>query len=662
MALSAKQKQQQKAAARGGLLQLPLPGLVAAPKWEATPIAQLPQSWRDAKRIALDIETFDPYLTDLGPGVRRGAHIVGYSFAIEDGPAHYVPMRHEAGGNLDPSQAINYLRDRATEFSGEIVGHNLQYELDFLTHERVNFAARWFRDVMIAEPLINEFRQSYSLAAIATYYGLAGKDEGALKEAARAHGLPEKGGLWRLHAGYVGEYGIRDVTLPLEILRKQETQFEAEELWEAWNVESALLPVLVRMKRRGIRINERRLSKIDAWTHAEQRNAADEIRIRTGVEIAISDFTKPNPLAYVLSRIGVTLPRTEKGQPNIDKRFLESLNHPVADAIVRGRAMDKLRGTYIKGVRDQLIKGRIHPTINQMRKDREDGKGMQGTISHRCSAVDPSIQNQPIRDEEIGIPWRAVYQADEGTEYTEGDYSQQEPRMIVHFAEKAKIVGGKEAAARYRQDPDTDFHTFMAELTGLPRKVAKGVFLARAYGAGDAKICQQLGLPTEMKERVNRDGTVQRWRGAGEEGAKILEQFERGAGFIKKLSKAVERAAKLRGYVKLIDGRRCRFGRDADGNFDWTHLALNRIAQGSGAVQTKRAMIACDAAGLPIFAQIHDAISGSMTPRQAQEMKEIMETSTELQVPSRVDLKSGDDWGSVDSKSAEAVSKFYGAD
>ena len=95
----------------------------------------------------MDVETYDPLLKKLGPGVRRGGYIVGIAFAIEDGPAFYLPTRHLGGDNLPADQVYAYLRDQAAAFTGAICGANLQYDLDFLAEEGVVFRkADWFRD------------------------------------------------------------------------------------------------------------------------------------------------------------------------------------------------------------------------------------------------------------------------------------------------------------------------------------------------------------------------------------------------------------------------------------------------------------------------------------------------------------------------------------
>jgi len=146
-------------------------------------------SWADAKRVCVDVETKDPHLKQLGIGVRRGGFITGVSFTIEDGPSAYLPMRHEGGDNLDEAQVLAYLRAQAKVFKGDLVGANLQYDLDYLLEDEVDFKeVRYFRDIQIADPLIYELHHSFSLQNIAERNGLPGKDVSLLEEAARISG------------------------------------------------------------------------------------------------------------------------------------------------------------------------------------------------------------------------------------------------------------------------------------------------------------------------------------------------------------------------------------------------------------------------------------------------------------------------------------------
>ena len=116
--------------------------------------------------------------------------------------------------------------------------------------------------------------------------------------------------------------------------------------------------------------------------------------------------------------------------------------------------------------------GRIHGHINQIRSD--DG----GTVSGRVSMNNPNLQQIPARDPELGPMIRSLFLPEEGEQWASIDFSQQEPRIAVHYAHiygestNTQLSGVKEMVDAYTNNPDTDFHTMVAEMTGLGRKAA----------------------------------------------------------------------------------------------------------------------------------------------------------------------------------------------
>lgn len=613
-------------------------------KWSPPKLAELP-SWKRAKRVSVDIETCDPKLDELGPGVRRGGYIAGVAFAFEDGPGFYLPVAHEGGNNLDREMVLRYLRDQAQEFTGTIVGTNLTYDLDFLAEAGVSFdRAAWFRDVQVAEPLLDELQDTYNLDAIAKRWKLRGKEYTLLKDAIEAYGLTGRPGkhIWKLPARYVGEYATQDVFLPLELIRRQEREIVNQGLQAVYDLESQLLPVLLRIRRRGVRFSHERLERVERWSETEEQKALDTVKELTGHRIGLGDVWAAEPFAKALREIGVSAPLTAKGKPSITAEFLESIDHPAAKAMVRARQVNKLRSTFVNSVRNYAIGDRIHCIINQLRKEKEDG-GLGGAAYGRCSSEHPNMQQQPARDPEMGPRWRSIYVPDEGGQWACLDYSQQEPRLLTHYAEMSRCKGATAAAQRYRDDPKTDNHAMMAELTGLPRKQAKNLFLGKCYGMGGAKLCHELGLPTEWKFSAKLGKTIEV---AGPDGAAIIDQFDRRAPYVKALAKKCEERAKQNGYITTILGRRCRFPKNDNGEFDWCHKALNRLIQGGSGDQTKAAMVAGDKAGYPLQLQVHDELDLTVRTREeAEGLAEIMRNVVPLCVPSRVDVEVGPSWG-----------------
>lgn len=674
----------------GGALQLGF--FTPEARWKPPSLSDLP-SWKGAKRIAIDAETRDPSIGNkLGPGDIRDGYSVGWAFAIEGGPKHYLPIRHEGGDNLPVNAVLAYLREQIKDFEGEFVGANLSYDLGYGYNDGFewNPNAR-FRDIQIADPLIYELHMSYSLANIGKRHGIEAKDESMLLDAARSYGLDPKKGLWRLPARFVGEYGEQDVTSPLEILRAQEKVIDEKDLRSIWDLESDVLPALVRMRRRGVRIDFDRLAQIEAWTLSEEKKAYDLIRQETFILLGSDDIWKPASIAPVLENIGIRLNKTSTGAPQIDKDLLKAANHPVASAILHARKVNKLRTTFAASIHKYHVNGRIHCSFNQIAREDEDGD-QKGVRYGRLSAGDPNMQQQPSpdRDPIIAGEWRKIFIPEEGAIWGCNDYSQQEPRWTTHFAALMDLPKAREAAMRYQNDPNTDNHDMMTRLIHgdaqvdawlaegsknykVNRGYSKNIFLGLCYGEGGAKLCHDIGKPTRWAHIYgwgdNRRTDFYEYRheamaarmesgkgfireSAGEEGQEILDNFDQEVPYVRALAKAATARGEERGFVRTILGRQLHFEQRDDGSYDYTHKALNRIIQGSSADQTKLAIVELDRAGLFIQLQVHDETDGSFSSvAEAQKAGEIMRdcilTRVKPWVPFKVDTEVGPSWGEV---------------
>ena len=658
--------------------------------WTPTPVSQLP-SWRNARRVAIDCEGYDPELSDLGPGCRRGdGYVVGWSFAIDGGPKHYLPYRHEGGGNLPEQEVLAYMRDQAKNFEGEIVGANLDYDLDWASVDDITFdySRVIFRDVQIADPIIYELHNSYSLKNIGIRWGVEAKDEELLKRAAEALGVHPKKGLWRLHSKYVGGYAERDSTSPLEIYRKQEARIREDGLGQIFDLECRVLPVLLKMRQRGVLIDQDKLGKIHLWAMRGEKQALDEVKRDTGISIGLEDVWKAGALAPALEHIGIRLKKTPTGAPNIDAKVLDAIDHPVAANIKRARKLNKLRTTFAASMYRYMVKGRVHCTFNQVAREDEDGD-QKGVRYGRLSAVDPNLQQQPSkdRDPEIAGEWREIFIADPGAVWGSCDYSQQEPRWTTHFAAVMDLPRAREAAERYMNDPDADNHEMMTRLVHgdervnsmdkreykVKRAACKNIFLGICYGEGGPKLCRDIGLPTRWAVRTGSrryseahyfeskaeafafrheqgGGFVQEV--AGEEGQAVLDGFDSAVPYVRKLSEAAQKAAKKKGFVNTIMGRRLHFLLREDGSYDWTHKALNRVIQGSSADQMKLALVELDRAGHFVQLQVHDEENGSCSGpeevrQKAQIMRECILQVAKPLVPFKVDAEYGQNWGKM---------------
>jgi len=620
--------------------------------WRSPKVSELP-SWRDAKRIGLDIETKDPQLNELGPGVRRGAHIIGVSFAIEDGDSFYLPIRHSSG-NLDPAKVFAYLKDQAKEFTGSICGANLGYDLDFLAEEGVIFRNANFRDIQVAEPLIDENQLSYSLETIAKKYGFVGKEETLLRQAASAYGVDPKKDMWQLPSKYIGAYAEQDARLPLQILRKQERIIDDQDLWKIYDLERRVLPILVKMRRRGIRIDFDKLDEIEQLTLKKEQEFLDIIYEWSFVRIGIDEINRTKLVVQALDNADIPYGRTEPsqrfpdGQPSVKREFLEpNKEHPVVSAILEAKSYNKIRNTFVKSIRDHAVRGRIHCTFNQLRRQDDNSDEVKGAGPGRLSSCNPNLQQQPSRHPVLGKLWRSIYLPDEGGQWAALDYSQQEPRLFIHFAHIAGCAGTQDAVDGFHRG--LDWHDMTTEMAfGIKkaddpvkfaklRKTAKAVFLGLTYGMGQAKMCKSCGFSTEIIHIRGAEREV-----AGPEGREFLRKFNEKIPFLQEIKDKVERVAWNRRYIRTLLGRHIHYppGRGME------RKSLNNLIQGSAADQTKLAMVLLDENNFDFQLQIHDELDTTVYDRQtAKDMAEVMETCVSLVVPSKVDIEIGANWG-----------------
>lgn len=626
-------------------------------QWRPPSLNKLPV-WKGHKRIGLDTETRDDLLTTLGPGVRRGAYIVGISFAIEDVGKWYLPIRHEGGDNLDPAQVMAYIRDQAKDFNGSICGANLGYDLDMLEEAGVLFPNADFRDIQVAEPLIDENQFRYNLEALANKYGFPGKNEELLRDAASAYHVDPKAGIWRFPARYVGPYAEDDADLPLRILRKQERLIEDEELEDIYSLERKVLPVLLKMRRRGVRVDLAHLDKVEAWSIQAELEMLECIKVHTGVSIGLNEINLKTLLARALDDQGIKYPLTDKShEPQITTPFLSKFSdNPVVSAILHAKYVNKLRNTFVNSIRQHQVSGRIHTTFNQLRRQEERSGEVQGAGPGRLSSVDPNLQQQPGRlpgwwklDVPVHKFWRQTYLPEEGGRWCCCDFSGQEPRMFVHFAYMAGCRGAEEAMLQIR-DRGADFHDITTNLAfGITResvgdkafdkkrKIAKIIFLGLVYGMGGAKLCRTLGYKTRW---INIKG-IQR-EVAGEEGEAFLKEFNAKVPFLAEIKKKVEAVAWSRRWIRSILGRHIHYVQGA-GN---ERKALNNLIQGSSADQTKLALVELNAAGVPIQLQVHDEVDHTIySDDEARRTADIMVHCLEITTGSKVDIEVGPTWG-----------------
>ena len=619
-----------------------------APKSEWIPPMELPDI-TTAKKIAIDVETRDPDIKTNGPGWATGnGEVVGYAVAV-DGWSGYIPIRHLGGGNLD-EKIVNKWLKKVFECPADKIMHNAQYDAGWIKRMGFDLKGRII-DTMLIASLLDENRYSYSLNALS--YDLLGKtkSEKGLVEAARSFGVDPKAEMWKLPAMHVGAYGEADAELALELWNYFSIQLGKEDLWGIANLELELLPCLIEMTWRGVRVDQDRVEKTRNSLVKREREVMKEIKKIAGRDVEI---WAAQSLVKAFDKVGLQYPKTEKGAPSFTKLFLQENPHPLAQLIVEARNLNKTTGTFLNTIMKHChADGRIHSHINQIRSD--DG----GTVSGRLSMNSPNLQQIPARDPEIGPMIRSLFLPEEGEQWAAIDFSQQEPRILVHYAHvygesrNLPLEGALDFVEAYNEDPSTDFHTMVAEMANIPRKQAKVINLGMMYGMGVGKLSEQLDISMD-------------------DAKELIGQYHKRVPFVKGLMNGVmnrlnDKASS--GSIRSILGRKCRFDRWEPDTFAmnkalpyqeavqeygattrlkraYTYKALNRLIQASAADMTKKAMVDLYKEGLVPLTQIHDEIAMSVKNKeQAKYIADIMTKAVPLQVPNKCDIEIGPSWG-----------------
>ena len=618
------------------------------PKSEWIPPEQLPDL-SSAKTIAIDVETKDPEIKSSGPGWATGkGEIVGYAVAV-DGFKCYVPIKHLGGGNLDERIVNNWMK-KVCESPADKIMHNAQYDAGWLRRTGFKINGRII-DTMVIASLLDENRFSYSLNALAYDYISKTKSEKGLTEAAREFGVDPKAELWKLPSMYVGPYAETDAEVTLELWNCFKALIQKEDLQSIVDLELGVLPVLIDMTWKGVRIDTNRVERTRDYLLKEEKKVYSRIKDLTDQNVEIWAAAS---LAKAFDSVSLPYPKTEKGAPSFTKAFLAEHTHELPKMILRCRELNKTHGTFISTIMKYTTpQGRIHGHINQIRSD--DG----GTVSGRISMNHPNLQQIPARDPQLGPMIRSLFLPEEGAKWGSLDYSQQEPRILVHYAhafarsQNQDMKGVNEFVDGYINDPNMDFHTMVAEMAKIPRKQAKTINLGLIYGMGVNKLSDQLDIPVD-------------------EAKTLIQQYHDKVPFVKFLMNGVMNKLNNRtssGSIRSILGRKCRFDlwepdtfamnkalpyKEAVNEYGpttrlkraYTYKALNRLIQASAADMTKQAMVNIYSEGIIPLIQIHDEIAVSFTSTdETKKVASIMEDAVKLNVPSKVDIEVGPSWG-----------------
>ena len=636
-----------------------------------------PESFPDLRRekyISIDLETKDPNLTTRGSGALvDDGKIIGVAVAVPGWKGYYA-FGHDKGNYFDEHRVMGWVKDVCALPATKIF-HNAMYDVCWLRAYGIQVKGR-IVDTMVMASLIDENRFSYALNSVSHDYLHEIKDESVLKLEAKNQGVNAKSEMYKLPAMYVGSYAEQDAELTLKLFNKLELEIKNKDLSKIFELETELFPCLIDMKVRGVRVDVQKAHKLKQQLASEEKQLLLEIKKETGIDTQI---WAARSIAKVFGKLKLSYRRTEKTEaPSFTKNFLSEHKHPTVNKIAKAREINKAHTTFIDTIIKYEHKGRIHADINPIR-----GAG-GGTVTGRFSYSNPNLQQIPARNKQLGPLIRSLFLPEEKYKWGCFDYSQQEPRLVVHFAAKSQFISKEEsviAIVEKFNKGSVDFHQIVADMAHIEREQAKTINLGLFYGMGKAKLQAELELETKS------------------EAEKLFDTYHENVPFVKALMDSTASDAAKTGYIRTFGGRQCNFPRWEINEFRrgklsttgtraemeeryikkyekdfpdateekielikkelkkedqkyikraFTYKALNKLIQGSAADMTKTAMLNLYKEGIIAHIQIHDELDISIeSDEKAKKIIEIMENAVTLLVPNKVDYKSGETWGDI---------------
>ena len=468
--------------------------------------------------------------------------------------------------------------------------------------------------------------------------------------------------MYKLPAMYVGGYAEKDAELTLDLFKILSREIRKQSLEKIYRLETELFPCLIDMKFKGVRVDVEEAHKLKKQLLLQEENLLLEVKKETGID---TEIWAARSIAQVFDKLNLPYVRTEKTKaPSFTKNFLQEHKHPLVNKIAKAREINKAHTTFIDTILKHSHHGRIHADINPIRSDQS------GTVTGRFSYSNPNLQQIPARNKDLGPKIRSLFIPEKNHKWGCFDYSQQEPRLVVHFAATTESTMFDDSVdnivEKFKKD-SVDFHQTVADMANISRSQAKTINLGLFYGMGKAKLQAELGLNTKM------------------EAENLFNQYHENVPFVKELMTHTSNYAQKSGCISTLEGRRCRFDKweinqwndgkfvapmskvEAEAAFKekypdakphviekgirraMTYKALNKLIQGSAADMTKKAMVDLYENGIVPHIQIHDELCISVkSDEEAEFIKKTMEeTIPDFSIKNKVDYESGPNWGTI---------------
>mgnify|MGYP003134578671 FL=1 len=639
--------------------------------------------------VAIDIETYDPNLKSKGSGaIRKDGFICGIAVATKNDLA-YFPLRHS---DTDISfDRINKIWQVLNEkiFQNENITkvfHNAMYDVCWIRAVTGMMIKGRIVDTMIAASVIDENRFKYSLDALSKDY----LNEEKYKYDLQQKTLEWSGGtvkdpmtnMHKLPASIVKEYAKQDVNLTYKLWKLFNKKIdevlytkddgEQKTCRQIFELETKLFLCLVDMKFKGVRID---VAKAILFGRHLKKRRDQIIKAIESITTIHVDIWAAASIKKLLDHLCIkdykVTPKSK--MPQLPKDYLRKHNNKCLRMIAKAREYDKAVNTFIDGLLEYVHEGRIHADINQIRSD------TGGTVTGRFSMSNPNLQQIPAKGY-IGSKMRELFIPEEDCKWGSFDYSQQEPRIVVHYAIKLGLPGTESLQEEFDRD-DADFHQIVADMANISRKQAKTINLGLFYGMGKIKLQRELGLDQKQAKE-------------------LFNEYHSRVPFVRQLSQELIAFAKENKLLFTLHDRFCRFDRWETTNKEWnpetnrfnevplytkeqameafkaemldkykenkidpnymdyferyytpafTYKALNRLIQGSAADMTKKAMVDLHEKGIIPHIQIHDELCISIDGGyKANIIQNVMEQAIPLEVKNKVDFESGPNWGTIE--------------
>ncbi|ENK3143972.1 DNA polymerase I [Vibrio alginolyticus] len=599
---------------------------------------------RSQYETILDKETFNAWLDKLQTAELFAfdtetdnldymlANLVGLSFAVDEGIAAYVPVAHDyldAPEQLDRDWVLEQLKPILEDAAKAKVGQNLKYDASVLA--RYDIELKGIKhDTMLESYIYNSVGGKHDMDSLAlrflqhsciSFEQIAGKGKNQLT-------------FNQIELEQASPYAAEDADVTLRLHNRLFANIEQDESLKTVyeEIEMPLVPVLSRIERTGVFIDEMKLSAQSVEITAR----LDELE-KKAYEIAEQEFNMNSPKqlqAILFEKMGLpVVKKTPSGTPSTNEEVLQelALDYPLPKLILEYRGLAKLKSTYT----DKLPKminpstGRVHTSYHQA-----------VTATGRLSSTDPNLQNIPIRNE-AGRRIRQAFVAPSGHKILAVDYSQIELRIMAHLSGDQALLNA------FRDGKDIHAAT-AAEIMGVSiedvsseqRRRAKAVNFGLIYGMSAFGLAKQLGIPR------------------GEAQTYMDTYFERYPGVMQYMEDTRSTAAD-KGYVETIFGRRLHLpeikSRNGMRRKAAERAAINAPMQGTAADIIKKAMLLVDQwiqeegnGRVKLLMQVHDELVFEVEESSLSEIEskvqKLMESAAELKVPLVAEAGHGDNW------------------